>query len=44
MPVKKRGGPNTPEGKDIGSKNALKYGFYSNTTLPLGKVRKSFLN
>ena len=42
MPVKKRGGPNTPEGKDIASKNALKYGFYSNATLLPGESQEEF--
>ena len=42
MPIKKRGGPNTAEGKSIASKNALKYGFYSNTILLPGESPEEF--
>jgi hypothetical protein len=42
MPAKKSGGPNTPEGKNIASKNALKYGFYSSSTLLPGESQEEF--
>jgi len=42
MPPKKTGGPKSPQGKSIASKNALKYGFYSNATLLPGESQEEF--